>query len=46
MRTMPLRFPLIVLRHGETEYQYHSGGEGKPFYCENPQVPAEMDSLD
>jgi hypothetical protein len=31
---------LIVLRVGDTEYEYHSGGSRDPFYCVNPEPPA------
>ncbi|HEY3005474.1 MAG TPA: hypothetical protein VGJ44_24220 [Kribbellaceae bacterium] len=26
----------IVLEHGGTSYEYHSGGHGEPFLCEHP----------
>jgi hypothetical protein len=30
----------IVLRAGDAEHEYHSGSDGAPFYCANPQLPA------
>ena len=32
---------LIVLEANGQTYQYHSGRDGVPFYCANPQTPAE-----
>lgn len=29
----------IVLLFGNTEYEYHSGSRGEPFYCANPRLP-------
>jgi hypothetical protein len=37
---------LIVLSHGDEEFEYHSGREGDPFYCANPQSPVVMDRVD
>jgi hypothetical protein len=34
---------LIVLRVQGTEYEYHSGGLGNPFYCPDPEPPLDGD---
>lgn len=35
---------LIVLRVGDTDYEYHSGKGRPPFYCENPAEPLPKSS--
>jgi len=37
---------LIVLRVDGKSYQYHSGGDHPPFYCENPEKPAARPGAD
>lgn len=37
---------LIVLRVGDTLYQYHSGKGRPPFYCENPVEPLPNSSAE
>jgi hypothetical protein len=34
---------LIVLRVQGTEFEYHSGGLGDPFYCPDPESPLDGD---
>jgi hypothetical protein len=37
---------LIVLRVDGKNYQYHSGKDRPPFYCENPEKPAAKPGVD
>jgi hypothetical protein len=37
---------LIVLRVDGKNYQYHSGKDRPPFYCENPEKPAAKPGAD